>query len=167
MADARQEAIAARFAGGRLALVLYGAIVAGTALAIAGSHAGSPTGVVLAMLGSLLIYWLSHIYVQAVAEHVADPLVPTWTVVRSSVRHEAALPLGGLPTVGVFTASILLGAETTTATLVGLWFTVGLLGATGYAAGRRAGATGWRLAAESLVAAGFGLVAVGLKIAMH
>lgn len=163
--DARAEA--ARFTGGRLALLLYGAIVAATALAIAGAHLPAPHFVVLAILGSLTIYWLSHVYVHTVAEHVAVPGEPLRHVVWTSFRNETPLLLGGLPTAAVYVAAILLSAEMDTATLVALWFTVGLLGATGYAAGRRAGATGWRLAAESLVAAGFGLVAVGLKIAMH
>lgn len=167
MDDGVQEQVADRFTGGRLALLLYGAIVAATALAIAGTHLAAPHFVLVAILGSLTIYWLSHVYVHTVAEHVAHPGTPLLHVVGASFRGETPLLLGGLPTAAVYLAASLLGAEMDTATFVALWFTVGLLGVTGYAAGRRAGATGWRLAGESLVAAGFGVVAVGLKIAMH
>lgn len=165
--DDDERAAVARFIGGRLALLLYGAIVAATALAIAGTHLQAPHFVVLAILGSLTIYWLSHVYVHTVADHVADPGASLRHVVGASFRNETPLLLGGLPTAAVYLAAILLSAEMDTAAFVALWFTVAMLGATGFAAGRRAGATGWRLAAESLVAAGFGVIAVGLKIAIH
>lgn len=88
-------------------------------------------------------------------------------LVRHALRKEAPLLLGGLPAATVFMVCGLVGLENDTAAWTAAWFSVALLGSTGYVAARRAGAGGWRLAVEAGAAAGFGLLAVVLKFRLH
>jgi hypothetical protein len=166
MDDVDHGSFQARLAA-HLALLLYGAIVAAAALSISTAHADRVAWVVVAILGSLLVYWLSHVYVHVLAERVGSPELGTAGQVRRTLRHQFALVVGGLPTAVMFVLPAGLGADLGTAAFIALWCTVALLAAVGYAAGRSAGASGWRLAVQAGVGALFGVAAIALKLLLH
>lgn len=162
-----RRALIDRIAESKPARVLYGMIVGSTGLALAAPHAPSALRVVLAVLGLLVIYWLAHVYVEAVAERLADPTQGLRSRAVEALRHESRLVLGGIPPLAAFVLFLVLGADQYDAAYRALWTTVVMLGFVGYVAARRSGDRGWRLVVEPLVTASFGLFAVGLKTLLH
>jgi len=165
--DESRDALVERIASSDPAMLLYGMIVGTTGLALAAPHAPSAVLVGAAVLALLVIYWLAHAYVHAVAIRLVETDSHLISNVGSSLARESRLLLGGLPTLAVFVVCSLLGMDISPAALTALWATVGLLGFVGYLAGRRGGAHGWTLIGEIVATASFGLLAVGLKTLLH
>lgn len=162
-----RTAAAARLADSDAALLLYGAIVAATVLAIA-TAPGTPTGRVgLAVGGVLVIYWAAHVYVRTVAERLAAPDATARSRVVRAVGHEGPLLVGGLPTLVIFVVARLVGADVAVAADVALVVNALLLAGAGYLTGVRAGSQGWRLAAETATAALFGVLTIALRTLLH
>ncbi len=161
------DAIASKVSGEGLALLVYGAVVAALVVAIGASNDDDFGTLLVAIVGALIVYWLTHAYVFVVAERVIAPDRGFAGLVRHALRRESPLLLGGLPAAAVFLVCGLVGLEHATAAWVTVWFSVALLASTGYVAARRAGVVGWRLAVEVGSAAAFGLLAVLLKILLH
>lgn len=159
----RRGGIVALLTAGNTSRLLYGAVVAAAVLAVVEGRAWGR--VVIAIAAVLVIYWLAHVYVESLAHRLHQP--SHRGRFRRAARHEAPILLGGIPAMIVVAAATLLGASVATATGIALWATVALLAGTGYVGAHRAGRTGWRLFADVIAAALFGVLAVVLKTLLH
>lgn len=147
--------------------MLYGAVVAASVLAVASVHAPTGDRVVLVTGAVALVYWLAHVYVDAVGGRFTDPHHSTGTRLLRALNDNWSVLFGAVPPITVLVVLRAFGAGPEAAAWAALWFTVALLVGVGAVAAWRAGARGWALAGEVLVAGGFGLLVVLLKYALH
>ena len=152
----------ARNLGRRRAAGIYGAIITAAILDTAGSRL--PTeALVIAVLVTLLVYWLAEEYAEILGEQAAGGALPGWTYVRNALA--ATWPMVSasyLPLLALLLARTA-GASPLTAANVGLLGAILLLIIHAWRAGRSARLHGWQLAATTSVAAGLGLIMILLK----
>ena len=163
----RRGAVVERLARGNAAGLLYGGVVAAASVAVVSSHAERGLPVLVGVSGVLVTYWLAHVYVQALTDRLAGTGPGLTHHLRRAFRHESSVLVGGVPALVLFSVEVLLGVPVGTAGDVALWFSVLLLAAVGYLAAHSAGLRGRALAAETGVAALFGVAAVALKSLLH
>lgn len=147
--------------------LLYGAIVAGSVLAVSSAHAADSAHVAAATALVTAIYWLAHVYVDAVGGRLRDLEQPMHRRIVPAMGHSRDLLAGALPPILVFLGAKFIGADVQTAAQIALWFTVGLLVLAGAGAAYLAGVRGWMLVAESLIAGSFGMLVILLKYLLH
>lgn len=162
----RRSALATRLATGNPSRLLLGAVVSASVLTVL-DEAESRADALVAVGSVLIIYWLVHVYVEALADRMVTPLRGVRHGLRRAARHEAPILLGGAPAMIAMAVSFLLGASVQTAGTVAQWVTVALLATAGHFGGHHAGQTGWRLVADSLGAALIGVLAIALKTLLH
>lgn len=147
--------------------LLYGAIVSGSVLALAGGHAGTYDQVAIAAILVSMVYWIAHIYVDAIGGRLFDRTHSMGYRLGASLRGNTAVLIGAAPPIVVFFACRRLGLEEVDAATVAAWSTVALLTAAGCSISFRVGARGWQLLWDSLVAGSFGLLVIALKFLAH
>lgn len=147
--------------------MLYGAVVTASVLAVASVHAPPDDRVVVATLVVAVVYWLAHVYVEAVGGRFVDADHSTGSRVLHALDDNWAVLLGSVPPVVVLVVARALGLDGETAAWTALWFTVLLLLGAGGVAAWRAGVRGWALVGETAVAGTFGLLVVLLKYLLH
>ena len=147
--------------------LLYGSLVAGSVLAVSSVHAPTTDHVALAVAGVVVVYWLAHVYVEAVGGRFEDQDHTTHFRLLMALRDNTHVLIGALPPIAMFLLLRLLGLDIRLSATIALWSTMALLALTGGVAGYLAGARGWALAVEIAVAGGMGLVVVALKYLLH
>jgi hypothetical protein len=148
--------------------MLEGAVVSAAVLAVVGEHEAPVYEVVLGAFGVLVIYWATHAYADALSQELQNRGRRLARQMWASARDEVAVVRGGLPALAVFgVAGSFLGETFAVAVNIALWFSVWLLATVGHLAGYRAGVTGWRLTAQTLLAGAGGAVMVLLKSLLH
>jgi hypothetical protein len=148
-----------------VAPAIYGLVVSSASMASA-DPGGPAWKVVVAVLVTVLVYWVAEQYAAVLADRMEGR--------STSVRHVAASLRHGWPMVQasyaplvVLVGARLLGATTQTAVLVALVFTTALLAFFGWLAGRRSGMTGLGLVSAALLSGSLGLVMIALKLTLH
>ena len=160
--DGAQLEPAAENQGRRRAAGIYGAIITAAILDTAGGHV-STSVLVVAVVVTLLVYWIAEEYAEVLGEQAAggqlptrvsiqDALVSTWPMVTASF----------LPLLAVVVAKVA-GASALTAANVGLVVAIALLTVHGWLAARSARLQGWKLLWATSIATGLGLVMILLK----
>jgi hypothetical protein len=158
----QQERLEGTDRGRRRAAGIYGAVV--TAAVIAAVQDQIPTrALVVAVLVTLLVYWIAEEYAELLGEHAERGHLPTWPHIRAGLAASWPMVAASFVPLLVLVASRLAGASTATAANVGLIAAVVLLVYHGWSAGRAAHLAGRALLAATSVAAGLGLVMVLLK----
>ncbi|WP_251152474.1 hypothetical protein [Cellulosimicrobium sp. Marseille-Q4280] len=147
--------------------LLYGAVVTGSVLAVNSVHTVDSDRVAIAASVVAVIYWLTHVYVDAIGGRFSDPDHSSGHRLNEALRTNTGVLVGSIPPIVVFAVGRVAGLDAETASFVALWFTVVLLAAAGWYAATRAGVRGWPLVGETCVAAGFGLVVILLKYLLH
>ena len=145
---------------------ITGTVVCAAAIAYTAGHSDSVGDIAVAIVGTVIVYWIAHLHATTIGRALSDrhhPLLAvrhglreTWPIVGASVLPLAAL-LG----------STLLGAQLRTAAWIALISTVVLLTAYSYLAGRRGGLDRWGCVAAAAAGAGVGLLVVLLKVGLH
>jgi hypothetical protein len=145
----------------RRAAGIYGGIITAAILDTAGGHV-STTALVVAVVVTLLVYWIAEEYAEVLGEQAAGGHLPS----RASIRG-AGLDLADghrvLPAAAGGGGGRGSGASALTAANVGLVVAVVLLTVHGWLAGRSAQLQGWKLLWATSIAAGLGLVMILLK----
>lgn len=148
--------------------LLYGALVTGSVIAVAGETSDSVKQIVIDVVVVLVVYWASHVYSEVLTDRLHDPDAILRERLQHGLRHEMAIVFGGTPALVVLATCGLLGIEAGRATDVALLSTVVLLGCAGYAIGRVSGASRWGVVAEVAGAVAMGVLIVLLKaFALH
>lgn len=147
--------------------LLYGAIVAGSVLAVSSAHAADTAHVAAAAAVVTTIYWLAHVYVDAIGDRFRDNDRPMLRRIVDAMRDAYEVLVGATPPIVVFLVARFAGAEVQTAAEVALWFTVVLLVLAGAGAAYLAGVRGGALVAEALLSGSFGVLVILLKYLLH
>jgi hypothetical protein len=152
----------ARKLGRRRAAGIYGAIITAAILDTAGGRL--PTeALVIAVLVTLLVYWLAEEYAELLGEQAEGGVLPSWKYVRSELASTWPMVSASyLPLLALLLARVA-GASPLVAANVGLVGAVLLLIIHAWTAGRSARLHGWPLVATISVAAGLGLIMILLK----
>ncbi len=144
---------------------IYGIIV--SAAVMAASHAEGAGTLAVAVLVTLVIYWVAERYARLVAERIHDGRRPTWSQVRRQLTTgweivtASALPLVVLVLVD------LLGASLYAAVLAALACSTLLLCLAGWAIGRAGQLSTGERVASAAAAGGFGVAMILLKALLH
>jgi hypothetical protein len=141
---------------------IYGAIITAAILDTASGR--MPTSaLVIAVVVTLLVYWLAEEYAELLGEQAAGGKLPSRAYVRAALA--ATWPMVSasfLPLLALVRAR-LAGTSASVAANIGLAAAIMLLTAHGWLAGRAAKLRGWRLLFAASVAAALGLVMIALK----
>jgi hypothetical protein len=148
--------------GRRRAAGIYGAIVTAAILDAAGGRL--PTdALTIAVVVTLLVYWLAEQYAEILGEQAAGGQLPSWSRIREALA--TAWPMVSasyLPLLALVAARVA-GASSLVAANVGLAAALAVLTVHGWSAARSAQLHGRQLLAASSVALALGLVMVLLK----
>jgi hypothetical protein len=160
--DGRRPGRPAQISGRHRAASIYGAII--TAAIIAATGADLSTGaLVIAVVVTLLVYWVAEEYAEVLGEQAEDGHLPTWASIRGMLASTWPMVSASyVPLLGLVLAR-LAGASALTAANVGLGLAVALLTVHGWSAGRAAQLRGSQLLLATSVAAGLGVVMILLK----
>jgi hypothetical protein len=157
----RRDRLAANPAG-----AIYGTILATSVIAAAGNHGEPPGRIAAATAGTLLVFWLAHVYSEALGNRLASTRF-TLAAARATMVDELPMVEAPLPSI----LFLVLGAVG----LIGDRLAINLALANGVAqlfgwgalAGRRLGWSWLATAANGLVYAAFGVVIILLKALLH
>jgi hypothetical protein len=152
----------ARSLGKRRAAGIYGAIITAALLATAGNelHTGA---LVVAVLITLVVYWLAEEYAELLGEQVEGGLVPTWDYIREALAETWPMVTASFAPLVVVVLARLAGASISVADNAGLVAAIVLLMTYGWLAARAAQLRGRQLVLTTSIAAALGLVMVALK----
>ena len=141
---------------------IYGAIITAAILDTAGGRL--PTAaLVIAVVVTLLVYWLAEEYAELLGEQVAGGRLPSWAYIRGALATTWPMISASYAPLLALVLARLAGASALTAANVGLAVAIVLLAIHGWRAGRSAELHGRQLVAVTSVAVALGLVMVALK----
>jgi hypothetical protein len=148
--------------GRRRAAGIYGAII--TAAVLAASGNSLPTrALVVAVVVTLLVYWVAEEYAELLGEQVTGGHLPTWAYTRGALAGTWPMVTASyLPLLALVLARVA-GASAPASSNVGLAAAIVLLIFHGWSAGRASQLRGWQLAGTTSIAATLGLVMIALK----
>jgi hypothetical protein len=160
-----RSAASSRRAARRRASGIYGTIITAAVLASAGGHLPT-TALAIAVLLTLIVYWLAEQYAEVLGEQVEHGQLPTWARVRDGLTctwpmvSAAYVPVLALIVCRIFNVS------QTSAANVALTVATILLLTHGWSAGRAAELRGLPLVAVTLISGAFGVLMIILKNAV-
>ena len=145
---------------------VYGLVLV-TALVAVGWEDDTDFEVLLFVFGTVVIFWIAHIYAAVVASRAARPPKPVGAAIRDGARHASGMLVAML----VPAALLLLGSlglvEEYTAYFLALGSGILLLALIGYANAARNGSSWpWRVAGV-IATTVMGLLVIGLSILAH
>ncbi len=149
---------------------VYGIVLVSALIAV-GWEYDTDLEVLVFIIATTLIFWITHVYARTVAVHQDngdDPAdVPVHTALGEAIRHSAGMLLAMLlPAVFLVLAAVHVLDEYV-AYYIALWVSIGMLAVVGYVAALRRRRPLWRRILSGLVTGILGLVVVGLGILAH
>jgi positive regulator of sigma E activity len=160
--DEGQPVPPVKISGRRRAAGIYGAIV--TAAIIAATGGELPTiALSVAVVVTLLVYWMAEEYAEVLGEQAEGGRLPTWASIRGMLAVTWPMVSASyLPLLALVLARVV-GASALTAANVGLVMAIVLLTIHGWSAGRAAHLRGRQLLFSTSVAALLGIMMIVLK----
>jgi hypothetical protein len=157
--DARRRSYRVRPAAG-----IYGLIVTASVIAVAGTQL--PTfPLAVAVVVTLIVYWLAEEY-GGLVEHASAGHLPSWAHIRAALRAKWPLVSASFIPLVTLLLARLFGAEPWTAAIIALLAIVAMLTVYGWRAGRSLDLRGFQQLGMTLLAGGFGVLMIFLKIAL-
>ena len=160
--DGRQPERAAQISGQHRAASIYGAIITAAIIAATGQKL-STVALAVAVVVTLLVYWVAEEYAEVLGEQAAGGRLPTWASIRGTLVSTWPMVSASFAPLVTLVLARLGGASALTAANVGLAVAVVLLTIHGWSAGRAARLRGRQLLLGTSVAAGLGIVMILLK----
>lgn len=148
---------------------VYGVILVAGMIVVTGSEQTPAWNIFVAVAGTVLVFWAAHVYAGTVARHgVENGRV---VGVRESFGRALRRSWGMLVASFIPAALLLLGATRVVpdpvAIWAALWTCVAVLAILGFIAFTRRGAPWWVRIAGAAATAGFGMLMIALKAALH
>ena len=147
--------------------LLYGAIVSAAVLATVSAHAEGSEFVALATGVVLVVYWMAHVYIDALSRQFDGDTRHFLLRLRTSSAHETSVLKGGLPAIFVYVVASAAGMKIASAAATAVYLSVVLLAAVGYLGAHQAGLRGRAVLLEVAGAASFGVLIVIAKALLH
>jgi hypothetical protein len=151
---------------GRVEPLLIGTTVCGGAIAAGAGHTTRLTELIIAILGSVLVYWAAHLHAATLALRVETGLGVLAALMRA-VEHTWRIPAASVVPVAVLGCAGVLGIGIPTAAWLAVGATAAMLVGYGYLAGRQAGLGAGGRVASALGGLAVGLLIVLLKASLH
>jgi len=152
----------ARAEGRRRAAGIYGAIITAAILDTASGR--MPTySLVIAVVVTLVVYWLAEEYAELLGEQVEDGHLPTWARIRETLAVTWPMVSASFAPLVAVVVARLAGASALVAANAGLAVAVVLLAAHGWSASRASKLRGRQLLLTTSIAIGLGLAMIVLK----
>lgn len=147
--------------------LLYGAIISAAVLGAVSLHEDTAWRVAVATGVVLVIYWMADVYVHALSVRFDGDARSLLHRLRLAAGHKVGVIRGGLPAIAVYLFAYTLGADSSSAAFIALWFSIGLLVVVGFLGARQAGSTGRAAVLEGLGAGFLGVLVVVAKSLLH
>lgn len=141
---------------------IYGVIITAAIIAASGEDL-STTALVIAVVVSLLVYWVAEEYAEVLGEQAVGGRLPTWASVRGMLTSTWPMVSASYAPLAALVLARLAGASALTAANVGLGLAIVLLTIHGWSAGRAARLRGRQLLLSTSAAAALGIVMILLK----
>ena len=151
-----------KISGRHRAAGIYGAIITAAIIAANGGKL-STIALVIAVVVTLLVYWVAEEYAEVLGEQVEGGRLPTWATVRGMLASTWPMVTASFAPLLALVLARLAGASALTSANIGLAVAVVLLAIHGWSASRAAHLRGRQLVLSTLVAAGLGIVMILLK----
>jgi predicted membrane protein len=148
--------------GRRRAAGIYGAIVTAAIIAANGGEL-STIALVIAVVVTLLVYWVAEEYAEMLGEQVQGGRLPTWARVGSMLFGTWPMVTASFAPLLSLVLARLAGASALTSANIGLAVAIVLLAIHGWSASRAAHLHGRQLVLSASVAATLGIVMILLK----
>ena len=146
---------------------ITGTVVCAAVIAYAGSGPLESTWrLCLAIAGTVLVYWVAHLHAATLGDALTRRNHPLQAL-RHALVATTAIPASAALPIGVLVVLDRAGVALEDAVWVALFFTIAMLVLYSYLAGVRGGLGTRGRITSALVGAGIGLLAAGLKIALH
>jgi len=153
---------AAHSPGRRRAAGIYGTIITAAILDTAGGRL-STEALVIAVVVTLLVYWIAEEYAEVLGEQAADGRLPGWAYIAGALAATWPMVSAAFAPLLALILARLAGATPLEAANAGLAVAVVLLAFHGWRAGLAAQLHGWQLFAACSIAAALGLIMILLK----
>jgi hypothetical protein len=160
--DGGRPAPPTKISGTRRAASIYGAIITAAIIAAVGGKL-STTALAIAVVVTLLVYWVAEEYAEVLGEQAEGGRMPTWGSIRGMLASTWPMVSASYVPLLALVLAQLAGASALTAANVGLALAIVLLTVHGWSAGRAARLRGRQLLLSTSVAAGLGIVMILLK----
>ena len=148
--------------GRRRAAGIYGAIITAAILDTAGSNM-STDALVIAVVITLVVYWLAEEYADLLGEQVEGGRLPTWARVQEALAETWPMVSASFVPLLALVIVRLAGASELTAANAGLVVALVLLVIHGWSAARASHLRGRQLLLTTSIAVGLGLAMIALK----
>ena len=145
--------------------MITGTVVSAAAIAAAAGHF-EETRLILAILGTALIYWLAHVHARTLGDAVKHRTHPVDALKESLAETWPILAAAALPAVILLVLQIA-GVEIRTAAWIAVIACTVLLTAYSFLAGRRGGLSIRGSVASACIGALLGIMVIGLKAGLH
>jgi positive regulator of sigma E activity len=145
--------------------VITGTVVSAAVIAAAAGHL-EETHIVLAILGTALIYWLAHLHARTLGDAVKHRTHPV-DALRESFRETWPILAAALVPAVILIVTQLFGAEIRTAAWIAVISSTVLLTIYSFFAGRRGGLSLRGSLLSAAIGATLGLLVIGLKASLH
>jgi hypothetical protein len=145
---------------------IYGTIAATAVIAATARH--QPPGRVLALtVATLAIFWLAHVYAQALSHHLRGTTGPRWSIVAAAMAEERPMLEAPAPSLLLLLLGAvgLLGEQL--AVNLALWVGVAQLTGWGVTYARRQGWDWPPALAAGVINGSFGVVIIALEVFLH
>lgn len=150
----------------RTAAAIYGTIVAGSVMAAGAGHS-TVGGTTLAVIVTVLVYWLAESYAHVLATRLSGESPAHQAHLRQHLRSTATLVTASFTPLGAMLVAAAFGAGARDAITAALIVTSIWLGVLGWVAARRSGQHGLALVASTVGSSLIGLVLIALKFTLH
>ena len=160
--DARRPAPRVKISGRHRAASIYGAIITAAIIA-ASSGKLSTAALVIAVVVTLLVYWVAEEYAEVLGEQAEGGHLPTWASIRGMLTSTWPMVSASYAPLLALVVARLAGASALTAANIGLGLAIVLLTIHGWSASRAAGLRGRQLLLSTSIAAALGVVMILLK----
>ena len=141
---------------------IYGAIITAAILDTAGGGM-STEALVIAVVVTLVVYWLAEEYAELLGEQAEGGKLPTWARIREALAETWPMVSASFVPLLALVIARLAGASSLTAANVGLVAAVVLLVFHGWSAARASQLRGRQLLLTMSIAVALGLVMIALK----
>ncbi|HUL28316.1 MAG TPA: hypothetical protein VLW44_21345 [Streptosporangiaceae bacterium] len=146
----------------RRAAGIYGAIITAAILDTAGGSMATGS-LVLAVVVTLVVYWLAEEYAELLGEQVEGGRLPTWARIGEALAETWPMVSASFAPLAALVIVRLAGGSALTAANAGLVVALVLLVIHGWSAGRASQLRGRQLLLTTSIAVALGLVMIALK----
>ncbi len=145
---------------------LIGTVVSAAVIAYGAGHVDSIGQLCIAIVGTVIVYWLAHLHAVTLARSLAHREHPL-AAIRVALAETWPIAGAALVPLVILVLADLVDGDLLRASWVALWATVALLAIYSYVAGLRAGLSLWGRLAGTAAGAGIGVLVALLKVALH